>query len=386
MQKTKFLSLILFLSFSFLFSFSIADTDSTESLYTLLNSQRTSVINNFNQTSDQVYDKYNKIWKPVVETVVYKSLICLWAITQPFEKINIDIDRDILRKNILEEYILLDWRVKRYELWLVSDFTWLQSDILAFSGKYTPQISQFYTKQLMAISGLVQSVSDYTTQNAQLINDISLKIVKIQSALDAYQWLNDDINTFQDWLSSSQKVFYDKLQNTKSVSSNILNSNLQYLTDQFVKRYKKLPWLESYLLSQKDLSLNIFNDYAQSQINEIFGVNYNQQKYSQVSEAIQQLKSQFYNWSNLNCTQILANYWDTTERKINNIISDISMINSWLSISQVSISTWLSISAQNSAINAMSSMYIQHLNSSLQDFRDFIYQKLQELYDKYINI
>jgi hypothetical protein len=63
----------------------------------------------------------------------------------------------------------------------------LQSDILAFSGKYTPQISQFQTKQLMAISGLIQTVSDYTSQNTELISDISLKITKIQSALDAYQ-------------------------------------------------------------------------------------------------------------------------------------------------------------------------------------------------------
>lgn len=383
MKKIWLLWLVLTYILVFWFSTTHA-VDNSSTLYTLLDWQKTSILNYFNQTSNNVYDKYNKIWKPVVDTIVYKSLICLWAITTPFDVTVIDTAKETLRKNILEDYISLDGKVKRFELWLLSDFTWLRNEILAFSGEYIPQINQFQTNQLQLISWLIQTVKDYTSQNSEIINKISANIIKIQWPIDLFNDMNSDIEDFESSLNGSQKDFYNKLNNTKIVSANLFNSNLQNLTDKFVKRYKKLPWLQDYLLWQKDFHVNKFNDYAQSEINKLFWVTYNQEKYTQISNSVQELKSQFYNWDNINCTKILNNYSDIVDRKISNITNDILLFNSWLNISNVSISSWLSISSQNSALSAIKSLYIQYLNLNLQNFREFVYQTIDELYQKYI--
>jgi hypothetical protein len=40
--------------------------------------------------------------------------------------------------------------------------------------------------------------------------------------------------------------------------------------------------------------LNEFQNYAKSEINKLFGVTYDQEKYTQVSESIQEIETQFY--------------------------------------------------------------------------------------------
>lgn len=383
MKKIKILSLILFW---FIFSFWLTSWSDAQDLNTLLEQEKTTVMNLYNSTIDTVDDVFKDTWKPVSETIIYKSLLCLWAISTPIDSSFLQSAKTELKNDILQEYIRLYWKVRWYELWLYTDYTGVKAEIHYFDTIFTPLINQYKIDNLLSISWMVQEVRDYTNQNAEMLSTISNNIIKIQWAVDAYNNLNQDINNFQDWLSSSQEDFYDKLQNAKKVSIQILDSNLQNNIDKFVKRYKKLPWLQWYLLSQKQLSLDWFSDYAQSEINKIFGVTYDQDQYSQISESVNQLKEQFYNWDSLNCTNILSQYSNITDIKTSNIIRDINSLKNWLNVWSVSISTWLSTSAQNTATNAIKTFYAQRLRSDLNDFRSFIYQKIKELYDQYINI
>lgn len=383
MQKTKFLSLILFMV---IFSFSFVLWDNAQTLSDLLEQERNGVMTLFNSSVDSVEDIFDDVARPVSETTIFKSLICLGAISTPIDSSFLEAAKTELKNDILQEYIRIYWKVKWYELWLYTDFTWIKTEIQYFPTIFTPLINKYKSDNLVAISWMVQEVRDYTNQNAELLTTVSNRITKIQWAVDMYTDLNEDINDFQKWLSSSQQDFYQKLQNAKSVSYKLLDSNLQNQIDKIVKRYKKLPWLQWYLLSQKQFSLDSFNDYAQTKINEVFGVTYDEDIYSQINESVQSLKSQFYNWDSLNCTNILSNYQDTSDIKISNIIRDINSFKNWLSVSWSSISTWLSTSAQITATNAIKSFYATRLSSDLKDFRSFINQKLKELYNQYINI
>lgn len=379
--------MILFIS---LLSISIAwaaSSNTSTTLYDLLNSQKTSVITYFTQASDNVYDKYDKIWKPVVQTVVYKSLVCLWAITNPFDINVLDVANDNLRKNILEDYISLDGKIKRYELWMISDYTWIKSDILAFNDKYVTLINQFQTTQLLAISWLIQSVRDYTNQNTQLINTISNNITKIESANNWYESLLEKINLLQNWSTSWQSDFIKSLNNSKNISLNILSSNLQNQQDKILKRYKKLTWLNLLLSEYKQNLLNTFVQDSENQINSLFSWYYDYPKFAQIKTDVLAFKKDFYSWTQLVCSNILSKYNSTTEKKILSTQSKIDSITSWLNQSISSISSWwIPDSFKQSSLQSIKSFYSKRLNSDLQTFRNFTYQKIDLLFNNIVNV
>lgn len=387
MKKINFLNLILF---TCLISTSVvwgASSTTSTPLYELLNSQKTSVINYFDQASSNVYDKYDRLWKPVVETVVYKSLVCLWAITNPFDVTVIDTAKDNLKKNIIEEYISLDGKIKRYELWLLSDYTWIKLDILAFSGKYTPLINQFQTNQLLVISWLVQSVRDYTNQNTQLITTISNNITKIEAVNDWYEALIQKINILQNWSASWQSDFIKNLNNSKDISINILNSNLQTQQDKILKRYKKLTWLDMLLADYKQNTLNTFYHDAETHINSLFSGYYDYTKFAQVKTEVLNLKKDFYSWSNLICSNILSKYNVATEKSLLNTQSKIASLTSWMNSSISSISSWwLSEAFKLLSQQNIKTFYSKRLNSDLQSFRTFTYQKIDSLYNSLLSV
>jgi len=387
MRKTKIWSLILFVSLVSISIVCSASLNTSTSLYDLLNSQKTLVIGYFDKASSDVYDKYDKLWKPVVQTVVYKSLVCLWAITNPFDITVVDTAKDNLRKSILEEYISLDGKIKRYELWLLSDYTWLSLDILAFSGKYTPLINQFQTNQLLAISWLIQSVRDYTNQNTQLINTISNNITKIESVNNWYETLIQKINILQNWSFSWQSDFIKNLNTSKNLSINILDSNLQSQQDKILKRYKKLTWLNLLLSENKQNLLNIFSQDTENQINGIFSWYYDYIKLTQIKSDFLNLKKDFYSWNNLICSNIISKYNSTTEKLLLNTQSKIDWLISWLNISISSISSWwLSDLFKQSALKNIKNFYSKRLNSDLQLFRAFTYQNIDSLFNNLLNI
>lgn len=379
--------MILFMS---LLSISIvwaASSNTSTTLYDLLNSQKTSVITYFTQASDNVYDKYDKIWKPVVQTVVYKSLVCLWAITNPFDINVLDTANDNLRKNILEDYISLDGKIKRYELWMISDYTWIKSDILAFNGKYVPLINQFQTTQLLAISWLIQSVRDYTNQNTQLINTISNNITKIEYVNNWYESLLEKINLLQNWSTSWQSDFIKSLNNSKNISLNILSSNLQNQQDKILKRYKKLTWLNLLLSEYKQNLLNTFVQDSESHINSLFSWYYDYTKFAQIKTDVLAFKKDFYSWTQLVCSNILSKYNSITEKKILNTQSKIDSLTSWLNYSISSISSWwIPDSFKQASLQTIKSFYSKRLNSDLQTFRNFTYQKIDLLFNNIVNI
>ena len=379
--------MILFVS---LLSISIvwaASSSPSATLYDLLNAQKTSVINYFTQTSDNVYDKYDKIWKPVVQTVVYKSLVCLWAITNPFDISVLDNAKDNLRKNILEDYISLDGKIKRYELWMILDFTWIKSDIIAFSGKYMPLINQFQTNQLLAISWLVQSVRDYTNQNTQLINTISNNISKIEYVNNWYETLLEKINTLQNWSSSWQSDFIKGLNNSKNISLNILGSNLQSQQDKILKRYKRLTWLDLILSDYKLNLLNTFSQDSENQINSLFSWYYDYMKFAQIKTDVIGFKKSFYSWTNLICANILSKYNLATEKSLLSTQSQIDSLISWINTSISSISSWwMSDSFKQSALQNIRTFYSKRLNTDLQIFKNFTYQKIDLLFNNILNI
>ncbi len=387
MKKIKILPLILFVSLAFI-SIVWATTPSTAtSLYDLLGSQKTSVMGYFTQTSDNVYDKYDKLWKPIVQTVVYKSLVCLWAITNPFNVSVLDTARDSLRKNILEEYISLDGKIKRYDLWLISDYTWLRSEILAFSGKYYPLIGQFQTSQLLAISWLIQSVKDYTNQNTQLINTLSNNITKIENVNNWYEALIQKISILQNWSSSWQSDFIKSLNNSKNISLNILSSNLQTQQDKILKRYKKLTWLDLLLSDYKQNILNTLLLDTDSKINSLFSWYYDYTKFAQIQTDVLNFKKDFYSWTNLVCSNILSKYNTATERNLLNAQSKIDSLLSWINNSIFSISSWgMSDVFKQSALQSIKSFYSKRLNSDLQLFRTFTYQKIDSLFNSLLNM
>jgi len=377
--------MILFIS---LLSISIAwaaSSNTSTTLYDLLNAQKTSVITYFTQATDNVYDKYDKIWKPVVQTIVYKSLVCLWAITNPFDIVVLDAAKDNLRKNILEDYISLDGKIKRYELWIISDYTWIKSDILAFNDKYTPLINQFQTTQLLAISWLVQSVRDYTNQNTQLINTISSNISKIEYVNNWYESLLQQINTLQNGSTSWQSDFIKSLNNSKNISLNILSSNLQNQQDKILKRYKKLTWLNLLLSDYKQNLLTIFSQDSDSQIDSLFSWYYDYNKFAQIKTDVLGFKKDFYSWTNLICSNILSKYNSITEKKLLSTQSKIDALTSWLNHSISSISSWwISDSFKQSALQSIKSFYAKRLNADLQAFRTFTYQKIDLLFNNII--
>jgi len=387
MIKTKIWSLILFMSLLCISTAWASSSNTSTSLYDLLNSQKTSVINYFDQVSNNVYDKYDKLWKPVVETVVYKSLVCLWAITNPFNLAVLDTTKDNLKKSLLEEYISLDGKVKRYELWMISDYTWIQSDILAFSGKYTPQINQFQTNQLQLISWLIQSVRDYTNQNTQLINTISNNITKIENINDWYETIVNKINILQNWSSSWQSDFIKSLNNSKNISVNILISNLQTQQDNILKRYKKLIWLDLVLTDYKQNLLNIFSQDTDNYINSMFSWYYDYTKFAQVKTDLIALKKDFYSWTNLICSNIISKYNTATDRNLVNTQSRIDILTSWLNASVSSVSSgWLSDLFKQKALQSIKTFYSKRLNSDLQLFKTFTYQKIDLLFNNLLNI
>jgi hypothetical protein len=387
MIKTKIWSLILFMSLLCISTAWASSSNTSTSLYDLNKKKKTSVINHFDQVRNNVYDKYDKLWKPVVETVVYKSLVCLWAITNPFSIAVLDTAKDTLKKSILEEYISLDGKVKRYELWMISDYTWIQSDIIAFSGKYIPQINQFQTNQLLAISWLIQSVRDYTNQNTQLINTISNNITKIENINNWYETIVNKINILQNWSFSWQSDFIKNLNNSKNISVNILISNLQTQQDNILKRYKKLTGLDFIITDYKQNLLNIFSQDTDNYINSMFSWYYDYTKFAQLKTDLIVIKKDFYSWTNLICSNIISKYNTATDRNLLNIQSRIDILTSWLNASVSSISSgWLSDTFKQKALQSIKTFYSKRLNSDLQLFKTFTYQKIDLLFNNLLNI
>ena len=87
---------------------------------TKLDNNKTQLLKNLN-TSKEKLATTAKEASTITDTTLYKAASCLWAI--PEENQNLDFDKLVssLQESILNEYIKLDWDIKRLSFWLLTE-------------------------------------------------------------------------------------------------------------------------------------------------------------------------------------------------------------------------------------------------------------------------
>jgi DNA repair ATPase RecN len=113
----------------------------------------------------------------------------------------------------------------------------------------------FQKSYLSKIDKFVLDISDYSSNNQNLLSSVSTRIETIQEIQEKYNDLISDLLSYQSTLAGSGVTFFSKLNLLKQASTSGLDISLQNIINSQVRRYRILPALSSELLEQKYYAL-----------------------------------------------------------------------------------------------------------------------------------
>ena len=152
-----------------------------------LDTNRTQLLENL-ESSKKKLESTAKESSAITETTLFKAASCLWAISEEDQDLDFNKLVSWLQETILNEYIQLDWDIKRLSFGLTTqDPIVFESSLDTYYNQNAQRItdleSTYYTKATAAKNNFLA----YVDNNSELLNGLAVKLdafTMIESAAD----------------------------------------------------------------------------------------------------------------------------------------------------------------------------------------------------------
>ena len=106
----------------------------------------------------------------ITETTLFKATTCLWAISGENENLNFDALVSWLQENILNDYIKLDWDIKRLTFWLTTeDPIVFESSLDTYYNQNTQKIADLESEYYKKAIDIKNTFLEYVDNNSVVL-------------------------------------------------------------------------------------------------------------------------------------------------------------------------------------------------------------------------
>lgn len=143
---------------------------------TKLDNNRTQLLKNLELSKEKLANTAKEN-AAITETSLFKAASCLWAISEEDQDLDFNKLVSWLQETILNEYIKLDWDIKRLSFWLLNEdpivfWNSIDSYYNQNAQKITDLENDYYTKATKAKANFLE----YVDNNSELLNWLAIKL------------------------------------------------------------------------------------------------------------------------------------------------------------------------------------------------------------------
>lgn len=254
---------------------------------TKLDNNRTQLLKNLELSKEKLANTAKEN-SAITETSLFKAASCLWAISEEDQDLDFNKLISWLQETILNEYIKLDWDIKRLSFWLLNEdpivfWNSIDSYYNQNAQKITDLENDYYTKATKAKANFLE----YVDNNSELLNWLAIKLDAFNAiqkaandvikALDQFSWAVKDKSSLlvdlEKAREESEEDFAKQLDSiiTESISTYQPNGDIQaqyYIhKDNFVKKYKEEEKKAEYYLFSAIFSYEKYADLLDRKAN-----------------------------------------------------------------------------------------------------------------------
>jgi len=276
----------------------------------------------------------------ITETSLFKAASCLWAISE--EDQNLDFNKLVsgLQETILNEYIKLDWDIKRLSFWLIKEdpiVFWNSIDTYYNQNaqKITDLENDYYTKATKAKTNFLE----YVDNNSELLNGLAIKL----DAFNAIQKAANDVTKALDqfsWAVKSKSSLLVDLEKAREVSEEDFAKQLDSIISEAISTYQPNGDTQAQYYIHKDNFIKKYKEEEKKAEYYLFSAIFSYEKYADLLDRKANVDKQFLNSEKtVDCSLLL-----TTTFNIWSYAKDVASVSEslvkWLNLLTNAVNDW----------------------------------------------
>ena len=279
---------------------------------TKLDNNKTQLLKNLDLSKEKLATTAKEA-STITDTTLYKAASCLWAI--PEENQDLDFDKLVssLQESILNEYIKLDWDIKRLSFWLLTEdpiVFWNTIDTYynQYAQKITDLENEYYTKATKAKTDFLE----YVDNNTELLNWLAIKL----DAFNAIQKAANDVTKALDafsWAVKEKSSLLIDLEKAREEAENSFSEQLDTIISESISTYQPDSDTQAQYYIHKDNFIKKFKQEEKKSEYYLFSAIFSYEKYSDLLDRKANVDKQFVNSENtVDCSLLLTttfNIW-----------------------------------------------------------------------------
>ena len=292
---------------------------------TKLDNNKTQLLKNLDASKEKLATTAKES-AAIIETSIYKAASCLWAISEEDQDIDFDKLVSSLKETILNEYIALDWDIKRLSYGLLTQdpiVFWNSIDTYYNQNaqKITDLENDYYVKATTAKNNFLE----YVENNWELLNWLAIKL----DAFDAIQKAANDVTKALDefsWAVHNKSSLLTDLENARAQAEEEFEAQLDTIITDSIATYQPDADTQAQYYIHKDNFIKKFKLEEKKSEYYLFSAIFSYEKYSELLDKKANVDKQFVNSEDkVDCSLLL-----TTSFNIWSYAKDVESISSSL--------------------------------------------------------
>ena len=405
-KSLKFLLLLVVLCmWCLVLSSASADTSWTDSSMTgtLLSYETTqkALVNAlFDDTYQRVNTLFQKSWLALMQSLNYKSLVCLGVMNQNDSMLMaMQKDKQQLKLWFLKDFLLIESDIATLEekarilrednISLFEAGTTYESEkanilskLASVSILHKWLINNFETTYNNKIAKFGQDVIDYSRQNSGVMGYVNDKLFKLEDIDTKFGTLTKQIDQINALLVWSGASFVQSFSGIRASFVTSLDNKLQALINTYVRKYKVLKNLSGVLASEKSFVLRMYGLDFDEKLNTILDQRYDKTDYDFIGTQISTIDTNFRTNNQLSCTKAFTDtqWLDALIATITNKMNTMMVsVNSGLNLAA---SGGYSDKIKSDLLTQFSTFNNANLLKKLKEFEALIKDKIKILLDE----
>ena len=279
---------------------------------TKLDNHRTQLLKNL-ETSKEKLATTAKESSTITESSLFKAASCLWAIPEENQELDFNKLSSWLQETILNEYIKLDWDIKRLSFWLIKEdpivfWNSIDSYYNQNAQKITDLENEYYTKATKAKTDFLE----YVDNNSELLNGLAIKL----DAFSAIQKAATDVTKALDefsWAVGAKSSLMIDLEAAREEAEVSFAEQLDTIITDAIKTYQPNGDTQALYYIHKDNFIKKFKSEEKKSAFYLFSAIFSYEKYEELLDKKANVDKQFVNSEgNVDCSILLTttfNIW-----------------------------------------------------------------------------
>ena len=277
-----------------------------------LDTNRTQLLENL-ESSKKKLESTAKESSAITETTLFKAASCLWAISGEDQDLDFNKLVSWLQETILNEYIQLDWDIKRLSFGLTTqDPIVFESSLDTYynqnAQKITDLESTYYTKATAAKNNFLA----YVDNNSELLNGLAVKLdafTMIESAADNVTKALED---FSGAINKNSTLLVD-LEKARAEAEEAFEAQLDKVITEYIEKYQPNSDVQAQYYINKDNFIKKFRTEIKKSEYYLFSALFSYENYETLLDKKANVDKQFLNSEKtVDCSLLLTTSFNIT--------------------------------------------------------------------------